>query len=199
MTTRLRPHPSLAARFWRDRRGVSAIEFAIIAPVMIAMYFGVGELSGGMMSERRASDVASTIGDLVAQCGRINDTDLTDIWGAAATIMRPFPTTTLKMRLTSVVGDSGGSPSIASSVGGWSESQNWSDATSVSQLGLPAGMITLSGESVIVAEAQYTYNSPVNYVTKNGLVFNEKFFLKPRKTGSVKYKATTVAADSCAA
>jgi Flp pilus assembly protein TadG len=185
---------SFAARFWRDRRGVSAIEFAIIAPVMIAIYFGVGELSGGMMSERRASDVASTVGDLVAQCGRVNDADLTDIWGAASTIMRPFQTSTLKMRVTSIIGDASGNPTVD-----WSEHNNWARVTSPSQVNLPAGMITLSGESVIVAEAQYIYNSPVNYVTKNGLTFNEKFFLKPRKTGVIRYRSGSAAADSCAA
>ena len=26
--------------FWRDRKGLSAIEFAILAPVMISFYFG---------------------------------------------------------------------------------------------------------------------------------------------------------------
>jgi Flp pilus assembly protein TadG len=194
MSVNRRLRRSFAARFWRDRRGVSAIEFAIIAPVMIAMYFGVGELSGGMMSERRASDVASTIGDLVAQCGRVNDTDLTDIWGAATTIMRPFTTSTLKMRITSIVGDSSGTPQVV-----WSKVSNWTAVSSPSQVALPTGMITTSGESVVVAEAQYTYNSPVNYVTKNGLVFNEKFFLKPRKTNAVTYTAGSATSTSCAA
>lgn len=185
---------SFAARFWRDRRGVSAIEFAIIAPVMITMYFGVGELSGGMMSAQRAGDVASTIGDLVAQCGRVNYSDMTDIWGAASTIMRPFPTTTLKMRVTSIVGDAGGNPIVD-----WSRPSNWTEVTSPSQVNLPTGMITTTGESVIVAEAQYVYNSPVNYVTKNGLTFNKKYFLKPRKTGAIQLKRNTTPSDSCAA
>ena len=183
----------LLTRFWRDRRGVSAIEFAIIAPVMIAVYFGVGELSGGMMSERRASDVASTIGDLAAQCPRLNQADIDDIFGAATTLMTPFSATTIKMRLSSVVVESG-SPTLK-----WSRSKNYSDATSAASLGLPAGMITQNGESVIVAEAVYTYTSPASYVVKNGLTFNEKFFLAPRKTGSIAYTAGSTPADSCAA
>ena len=53
MTRLSREFPRFARRFLGDRRGVSAIEFAFIAPVMILMYFGVAELTQGMMAERR--------------------------------------------------------------------------------------------------------------------------------------------------
>jgi hypothetical protein len=34
-------------RFGRDRRGVSAVEFALLAPIMITLYFGCVEVSDG--------------------------------------------------------------------------------------------------------------------------------------------------------
>ena len=194
MIRRRQAKKPLLTRFWRDRRGVSAIEFALIAPVMIAIYFGVGELSGGMMSERRASDVASTIGDLTAQCSRVNQADIDDIFGAATTLMKPFATTNLKMRLSSVSVKADGTLKLD-----WTKNKNYSDAASAAALGLPAGMITQTGESVIVAEAVYTYTSPVGYVVKSGLTYNEKFFLAPRKTGSVPYKTGSTPSESCAA
>ncbi len=57
----------LLKRLLQDRRGVSAIEFALIAPVMITIYFGLIEFSQGYMAERRAGHVASMVADLVAQ------------------------------------------------------------------------------------------------------------------------------------
>jgi len=192
MTAPRSGHRGLLKHFWRDRRGVSAIEFAIIAPVMILMYFGIGELSGAMMSERRASRVGSTIGDLTAQCIRINDADVTDIFGAAATIMQPFPTAGLKMRITSITRANG-----ANKVD-WSEVSNYTKAAAPSDVGLPTGMLTNDGESVIVAEALYNYNSPINYVIKNGLNFNEKFFLKPRKASAAIKRTSSGAGSSCA-
>ena len=49
--------------FWRDPRGVSAVEFALIAPLLILMYCGMAELSLAMMAQRRLSNIASAIGD----------------------------------------------------------------------------------------------------------------------------------------
>ena len=37
-------HMGLLTRLRGDRRGVSAVEFALIAPVIIVFYFGLAEL-----------------------------------------------------------------------------------------------------------------------------------------------------------
>ncbi|MCC7266817.1 MAG: pilus assembly protein, partial [Caulobacteraceae bacterium] len=39
---------------FKDIRGVSAIEFAFVAPVMILFYLGMAELTMGLMAERRS-------------------------------------------------------------------------------------------------------------------------------------------------
>lgn len=53
--------------FGRDRRGVSAIEFAMLAPVLAAMLAGAVELGGGITASNRATYVADAIGELVSQ------------------------------------------------------------------------------------------------------------------------------------
>jgi Flp pilus assembly protein TadG len=168
------------ARFAGDRRGVSALEFALIAPVMILIFFGVGELSSAMMAQRRIGHVASTIGDLVSQTSSLADSDISDIFSVSSTIMQPFATTGMTMRVTSMTGDSHGNAQVD-----WSLVQNTTARCSAS--GLPTGMITQAGDSVIVAEATYTYNSPVQYVLPNALNFSKVFYLRPRKSAQVAY------------
>jgi Flp pilus assembly protein TadG len=43
------------SRFARDRRGVSAVEFAFVAPVMIGLYLGCVEVSDGVAVDRKVS------------------------------------------------------------------------------------------------------------------------------------------------
>ncbi len=85
----------LLRRLLRDRRGVSAVEFALIAPVMLIIYFGLVEFSQGYMAERRASHAASMVADLVAQSGGTNIRDLESTFQIGDMIMRPFSSTPL--------------------------------------------------------------------------------------------------------
>ena len=94
----------LLRRLRGDRRGVSAIEFAFIAPILILCYFGVAELCGALLAERKASHVASEVGDLVAQCQYVAATDFTnDFWPVGAAVLSPLTTSNLAMRITSFV------------------------------------------------------------------------------------------------
>src|SRR6185312_907788 len=110
-----RRRPSLG-NFAPNEAGVSAVEFAFIAPVLILAYFGCAELCGAMLAERKASHTASAIGDLVAQASTVSTSDLTNIFTVGDIIMSPDPTNTLGMRVTSVQADASGATTV-----GWSQ------------------------------------------------------------------------------
>ena len=174
-------------RFRSDRAGVSAIEFAFIAPVLIVCYFGLAEMSGAMLSERKASLIASEIGDLVAQGTTMNTAGITDIFAVANTVMAPLPTTTLKMRITSITADSTGKIYTVA----WTKTQGtWSPAVAQGDTvaTMPAGLLGANGD-IIRSEVQYTYTSPVSDFIKVPLVFNETFYLSPRQSTSVAWVA----------
>ncbi|MFN5553034.1 MAG: TadE/TadG family type IV pilus assembly protein, partial [Hyphomonadaceae bacterium] len=61
------------------QRGVSAVEFALIAPLMIMMLFGASEVSQAVSVDRKVTLAASTLGDLAAQTDRVSCTDLAQI------------------------------------------------------------------------------------------------------------------------
>lgn len=52
------------ARLLRDRHGMSAVEFALIAPVLIMIYVGVAEINSLLTVYRRTATVAATAADL---------------------------------------------------------------------------------------------------------------------------------------
>jgi Flp pilus assembly protein TadG len=172
----------LLRRLRGDRRGVSAIEFAFIAPILILCYFGVAELCGALLAERKAGHVASEVGDLVAQCQSVSAADFTnDFWPVGAAVLSPLNTSSLAMRITSIQADS---TDTIFTVGPLSY-DNGGTLTAYAPgtvLTLPAltGLIPANG-SIIMSETQYTYTSPVSIVVKNALTFNSTFFLAPRQ------------------
>ena len=167
----------------KDRRGTAAVEFAFVAPVMILMYYGLAELTQGMMADRRASHVASAIGDLVAQDTMINSSEMTDIFNVGKAIIAPFPTTGLSMRVTSIRKDSTGAIQVM-----WSKSSGSMGVLS-SVTSVPAGLIA-NNESVILAESSYVYNSATGKALPNALTFTQKYYLKPRKTAQVTWSTS---------
>jgi Flp pilus assembly protein TadG len=173
-------------RFARDRRGVSAIEFALIAPLLIVFYLGMAETVQAMMAKRKASHVASAIGDLVAQDQSVTNAEIADVWTIGTTLLAPFPSTTLKMRITSVTANASGTVKVD-----WSENQNWTDVADGSTwTGIPAGLIA-AGQSLIIAQTAYAYDSPIKKYVPNTVNFSDIYYLRPRKISTVQRDTTS--------
>ena len=179
----------LLKRLLRDRRGVSAIEFALIAPVMITIYFGLIEFSQGYMAERRASHVASMVADLVAQSGGTNIKDLESTFLIGDMIMRPFSSETLSIRVSSVTVDARGVATVE-----WSRAKSAKDAKGADILpargrgspvaDLPPDLIT-DGQTVILGETNYGYVSAFGQMIPGGIAFQRNYYLRPRTTDRI--------------
>lgn len=168
-------------RFHADRRGVSAIEFALVAPLLLLVLFGLNELGQALLAQRKITHAASSVGDLAAQAKSLSKAEVDAIFGAGQAMVVPFDTTELKLRLTSITADSNNLPKID-----WTRSQGMEKRTEVPK-DLPAGLVTTKGESVILAEVTYTYKSPFDFKLATfqpigDVKFDEHFYLRPRQT-----------------
>src|SRR4051812_25869018 len=79
--------PHAVAGFARDQRGVSAVEFAMLLPLMITLYLGSVEISQGVAIDRKVTLTSRTVGDLASQVQSIKTADMTNILNAAAAVM----------------------------------------------------------------------------------------------------------------
>ncbi|MGZ8363502.1 MAG: TadE/TadG family type IV pilus assembly protein [Caulobacteraceae bacterium] len=168
----------LFGRFGCDRKGMSAVEFALIAPLMMLLYAGLVELCQALIAERKSSHVASAVGDLVAQAEVVSTGDLSDIFDIGRTIISPYDTAPLKLRVTSVTADITNTPKVD-----WSRGSGLTALTKGATVALP--MTLTSGESVVMSEANYSYQSPMAYVIPKALNYKEVFYLRPRRTSAV--------------
>ena len=166
-------------RFGADRRGLAGVEFALLAPLMVLLYYGMAELTLAMMAERRASHAASIVADLVAQVGSTSSSEVNDMFTVGNALLRPFPTAPLKMRVSSVKADNNGVAQVV-----WSRGYGQGGRSAGQISGFPANLIA-ANESIIMTEVTYTYDSPIHKVLPNALTFSDTFYLRPRKTAEV--------------
>ncbi len=160
--------------FWRDIKGLSAIEFAILAPVMIAFYFGGVEISDVMTVDRRVTTVASSTADIVAQATQINNTDIADVFTAASSIMQPYNAAGIQIIVSSVADNNG----VATVL--WSDGFQAAPRGVGSTVALPNGLLTPGG-SVVMAEVTYVYDSPFADFYILNPTLTDTFYLKPRR------------------
>jgi Flp pilus assembly protein TadG len=166
----------------RDRRGVSAVEFALIAPMLIVLYLGIAETGNLITVYRRMSAVASTAADLTAQTKTVSTADLQDVVSAAGAIMTPFPTDELKIVLSSVVADQNNNGKVA-----WSYATKGSPRAKNSAYSVPNGL-TEEGTSVIVAEITYAFKPLVDlkaFFSPGAFDMTRTFYARPRRSLAV--------------
>jgi len=174
------PSKSLIRRLVRDERGVSAVEFALLAPILILFYFGMTEFCQAYMAQKRSSHAASMVGDLVAQAtDTITADEVGEIFNAGRLIMRPFTVNDLGLRVSSVTRGADGVVKVD-----WSRGLRMDPLGPGDSIEVPDDLIA-NGESLVVSTARYEYESPVGYVIEDGVVFNQTHYLRPRAVEKV--------------
>jgi Flp pilus assembly protein TadG len=186
-----------ARRFLRrcasDTRGMAAVEFAMVVPIMLMMFIGAVELSQAITVDRRVTQVASSTADLVARSEKqISQTEIGDIMKVGGFIVEPYNQSPLQIVLRNVTS----SPTNATiAKQSWSctysgTGQAQTCACSNTNYTLPPNLVT-TNDSVVVAEVSYNYTPLVfDYFMKRALggssgspgtyTLSETIFLKPR-------------------
>lgn len=166
-----------------DRRGSAAVEFALIAPIMLLLYFGMADITQGLLANRRAGHVTTAIGDLVAQSSSLKQSQIEDIFDLAAPLMNPMQTATLSIRVTSVSIDANKAATVA-----WSQARGDNLAAlgqGTTATGVPTAM-ALPGESLVRADTKYIYTSPLQKALPNPITFEHTVWLKPRSAAVLR-------------
>lgn len=165
-------------QFRRDQSGISAVEFALLAPFMIFLYFGMAEVCQAYMAQKRMSHVTSMVADLTAQAQSVSTNDLTDIFTIGNQIMEPFSSSPLQLTVASVTRDTNGVAKV-----------DWSYARGMPRRSgnvvVPAGLIN-NGESLIISDAIYDYESPLDRYLPGVTKLKRTYYLRPRVVDKVQ-------------
>lgn len=93
---------SRLAEFRRDNRGIAAIEFAFIAPILITLYFMTMEISQGIETNKKVGRIASMVGDLVTQQQIITKSELDAILDLGGSVIQPYSRSNPEIEITAI-------------------------------------------------------------------------------------------------
>jgi len=157
-------------RFARDRSGSAAVEFALIIPVVMLLYYGMAETTQALLASRRVSVIATAVGDLTAQATQLKKAQIDDIFNISAAALKPFPVKDLGIRIVSIETTAAGVPQI-----------RWQQQRGTFPSGVDLSTVEKTASiAVIRAETIYTYQTPFGQIFPQAFVFKKQMDMRPR-------------------
>lgn len=80
-------------RLFKDRRGVAAAEFALIAPALIFLIMGVLEMSFRFRASEEATRYVHQVADIISRETELTEGDIQELYDASIFMMKPLDTT----------------------------------------------------------------------------------------------------------
>jgi len=197
-------------KFAGDNKGIAAIEFALIAPVMIMFYFGLAEVSLLVSADRKTAQAASLVGDLTAQDPTLDLPMAENYVGAVLAVLGTDPAQSARVglemySLEATLGPDTDGDGVADreinevgylefgpSFNPGSDGGTPADTSDDTAKGRYDGdaieeRLLAPGGGVVVARVVYEYESPYRYFVKSPRL-REVFLLKPRRSATVEFQ-----------
>jgi len=179
-----------------DRKGVAAVEFALIAPVLLSLYFVTMEVAQAIETNKKISRVASMVADLVTQQQSVTRQEVDAIMVIGETILMPYNRSQPVINVTAIRVTEDNSPKAEVA---WSRRLSNGSAGN----GDPVGSIVqipeslrVPGSFLIRVSGQLNYRPVITWTAEQtaslGLLgafdkigMNETYYLRPRMTDRI--------------
>lgn len=176
----------IARAFGHDAAGVSAVEFALVLPVMALLMAGGAELTAAINIDRKTTMVARTVADLTAQsASSVTVADVQLYMDAGKTVVAPYGEANVRIVLSSVLIDASGNPKIV-----WSTATSGSARATNSVPTLDTNL-KVAKSSLIWAEVEYSYTPSIGYAFTGAVKFKEQLFMRPRSQNQICHTSFT--------
>ncbi len=172
------------ARFTGDCRGVSALEFSVLVPVMVTLCLGSVEATQGLGANRKVELTAHALANLATQYTDITNADMSNILNAGSAIISPYSATNLKEVVSEISINAQGVGSVV-----WSDTLNGTALTVGQTVSVPSSL-AVPNTYLVLAQVQYSYNPTYGYVMTGTLTLSDQSFMQPRESSSIARTAS---------
>jgi Flp pilus assembly protein TadG len=171
-------------RFVADRRGVSAVEFAMLLPLMMTLFLGSVEATQGIATNRKVTLTAHSLADLASQYTDITNADMSNILAAGSAIIAPYSAANLREVVSELSINSQGQATVV-----WSSTLNGTALTAGQIVTIPASLAT-PNSYLVLAQVSYSYNPTYAYVMTGTMTLQDQSYVLPRQSTSIARTAS---------
>jgi len=193
---------SLYRRFIVSTRGVAAIEFAMILPVLLIMLlatFDAGRAIAVYMKVRSATFTMAAITNQYSTTSPIQSADMTAITGATTAVLAPYSSSPVVVVISQLEITKAGNTTATVD---WSATLNGTALAVGSTVTLPTTIASSTnicqsytgkppGCYLIYSQVSYQYTPVFGYFGKGGITLSDTEFVTPRSSTCIPYVPQT--------
>jgi len=194
------------ACFPREDRGVAAVEFALILPILVAVYLGLNQVQVGYSIKQKLNSATRAVADLSTREASFDSDGLAKVFAAAGAIMRPYTYPDTQIVISSITvtanGDNvTGKVAWSCKSGASSGGDRLDKKTKEDPYTVPEGFKNLDSagkpvmKSFIVVETRYPYTPTIGEAITGTIQLNDRLEWPVRDADKVDYKSTSTTMD----
>lgn len=180
-------------RFIASTRGIAAIEFAMIMPVLTVVFLGSYDGGRAIAVYMKVRSATYTLDAITNQYTTIQSTDMQAIVGATSVVLAPFSSTPVVVVISQIEIQTGGKATVS-----WSYSLNGTALAQGSKMTIPAGLVASSNTCgtypcyLIFGQVSYTYTPLFGFFGSGGITLADSLYVTPRISACIFYPPENV-------
>ena len=163
----------------RNVDGIAAVEFSLVAPILITALLCGAEYGRAISLYRRVTLTTRTVVDLATQMNQMTATDDTTVLNASAQVMAPYDTANLTIVLSELSTDLLGVTKVV-----WSKPFHGTALTEGAVIAMPLGSVQ-PGTYAIYGQVSYRYAPVIGGTLIKPFTMSDQLVMSPRKSTSV--------------
>jgi Flp pilus assembly protein TadG len=183
---------TIGRRFAGAERGVAAIEFAAVFPMLLILALGTFDAGRAIAIYMKVRAATFTLAAITNQYNSTTDpiqsADMTAITGATAVVLAPYPSSPTVVKITQIQ-----QTSATQAIVSWSYAVNGTAYTAGTPwTRLPSALTTSNACGsypcyFIFAEVSYTFTPSFGYFITGPLTFSDNLYATPRTSSCITY------------
>lgn len=183
-------------RLRADARGVAAIEFAFIAPLLLSLYLVTMEVGQGIETNKKVGRVGSMVADLITRQQAMNRSELDAIMEIGASILQPYSRTKPRIVVTAIQVTDDDDPEVEVV---WSRKLDNGVYTPDAAPGTPTSVpdrLETPDTFLIRVESYLDYEPVITWTASqkstlglaaafDGIAMGERYYLRPRMSHTI--------------
>ena len=177
----LRKLTRLFRRFGASTRGVAAIEFAMILPILMVLFLGSFDGGRAISIYMKVRSATYALDAITNQYTTMQSTDMTTVMGAITQMMAPYPSAPATITISQIKINASKAATIS-----WSVSQGGTAHAQGSSMSLPSNL-DVASTYLIFAEVSYVYTPMYGYFRSGALTLADNLYTTPRSSTCIVY------------